>query len=66
MEPLTQSLRDCPPSEVTLVPVYIIRTRVAFATSEWVRFEGSQERMRIPDHDFKAGDKVEIRIRHAP
>lgn len=41
---------------------YLIQTRVAWVDGEWIRFEGSQERMKIGDNDFSVGDEVMISI----
>lgn len=53
-----------PLAEPVVHHVYLIKTTVAFADGEWVRFEGSQERMHLGMHDFKVGDKVRITISH--
>lgn len=51
---------------VKLIPVYVIKTQVATVDGNWVRFEGSQERINLGTHDFEVGDHAEIRIRHVP
>lgn len=52
--------------KISLIPVWVIPTTVAAVDGPWVRFEGSQERLNLDDHDFKIGDHAEIRIRHVP
>lgn len=52
-------------SKVRIVPAYVILTRVAWADDQWVRFDGSQERMHLGTHHFHIGDLVEIRITNA-
>lgn len=57
---------ESPQTKVKLVPVYVIRTTVAAVDGNWVRFDGSQERLNLADHDFQVGELAEIRIRHVP
>ena len=46
---------------------HVIHTTVAFADAEWVRFDGSQERMYFgPDHSYTAGQRVKITIEKEP
>lgn len=46
-----------------LVVHHVIHTTVASADAEWVRFDGSQERMYFgPDHGYVTGQRVKIII----
>lgn len=47
--------------------VHVIRTTVTFADAEWVRFDGSQERMYFgPDHGYTTGQRVKITFEKEP
>lgn len=47
--------------KTTIKTVHVVHTTVAYADENWVRFDGSNERMYFgPDHSFKPGDDVKI------
>jgi len=51
------------PVKKPLKIVHVIHTTVTFADAEWVRFDGSQERMYFgPDHGYTLGQRVKITI----
>lgn len=55
------------PVKKPLKIVHVIHTTVTFADAEWVRFDGSQERMYFGlDHGYVTGQRVKITIEKEP